>query len=334
MMSSAPAALSSAFSYLHDRTMVAEMGSSLGLPGNATRGISPEDARNFNSAFLRIENSTGEGSAKYGSGFQTEQILALALDGVVPEQHRSAVLAGLVDDITMTHANHTTCGILGLRFGLDVLAEAGRADVALAMLLRTDYPSYGWALRHPIEPATTVWELFDAPLEGPSMNSRNHVMMASPSAFLFRSVAGIFPRPGAAAWAAWNVAPKAVYSRKTDLQHAEATVRTPRGPLAASWWRVDAMESTGAVVVGNDELVMNVSVPVGLTVFVAVPVPPDAVVSRCTVTESEAASVVWHDGAFLTNKVDGVLAGALLGGAVPAIELELTCGDYALQLKC
>ena len=55
---------------------------------------------------------------------------------------------------------------------------------------------------------------------------------------------------------------------------------------------------------------------------------------RCTVTESEAASVVWHDGAFLTNKVDGVLAGALLGGAVPAIELELTCGDYALQLKC
>ena len=137
------------------------------------------------------------------------------------------------------------------------------------------------------------------------------VMMASPSAFLFRSIAGIFPRPGAASWAAWNVAPKAVYSRRADLQHAKATVNTPRGRLAASWQRVDKTESARGVAEQEHKLVMNVSVPVGLTVFVAMPIPPDAEVSNCTVTESEA-SVIWHDGIFSTNSADGVRAGALL----------------------
>ena len=38
-----------------------------------------------------------------------------------------------------------------------------------------------------------MWELYDAWLEGPSMNSRNHVMFATPSVFLFEAVAGVKP---------------------------------------------------------------------------------------------------------------------------------------------
>jgi hypothetical protein len=83
------------------------------------------------------------------------------------------------------HANHSTTGIVGLRFLLELLADGGMADVALAILQRTDYPSFGWAINHPLEPATTTWELYDAPQEGPSMNSRNHVMFATPSVWLF-----------------------------------------------------------------------------------------------------------------------------------------------------
>ena len=59
---------------------------------------------------------------------------------------------------------------------LEALPKLGRADVALSMLLRTDYPSFGYQVTNSLEPATTVWELFDAPEEGGSMDSRNHVV--------------------------------------------------------------------------------------------------------------------------------------------------------------
>ena len=44
------------------------------------------------------------------------------------------------------------------------------------MLLGTDYPSFGYQVKNALEPATTIWELFDAPEEGGSMDSRNHVV--------------------------------------------------------------------------------------------------------------------------------------------------------------
>ena len=90
--------LVSAFAYLHDRAIVAEMGLAAGIPAsdNATRGITAADALNFNQAFRSPDGKS------YAAGKQTELVMALALPGVVPDgPGRRAVLQTLADDIVL-----------------------------------------------------------------------------------------------------------------------------------------------------------------------------------------------------------------------------------------
>ena len=75
------------------------------------------------------------------------------------------------------HAYHSTSGIVGLRALFEALPRLGHAEVAVRMLLRKDYPSFGFELTNSIEPATTIWELYDGYAEGGSMVSRNHVCL-------------------------------------------------------------------------------------------------------------------------------------------------------------
>jgi alpha-L-rhamnosidase len=49
---------------------------------------------------------------------------------------------------------------------------------------------------NPFEPATTIWELMDAPSEGPGMNSRNHHMYSSVGQFIVERYGGISQAKG------------------------------------------------------------------------------------------------------------------------------------------
>ena len=40
---------------------------------------------------------------------------------------------------------------------------ANRTDVALRMLHQREYPSFGWQITNDMEPATSLWESYDAP---------------------------------------------------------------------------------------------------------------------------------------------------------------------------
>jgi hypothetical protein len=94
---------------------------------------------------------------------------------------RDRIVAYLVDDIANKQKMHTTSGILGIKYVLEVLADEGRGDVALAMLLQTDYPSYGFMVKggeHGYEPATTLWELWNSDTGSDAMDSRNHIMVS------------------------------------------------------------------------------------------------------------------------------------------------------------
>ena len=104
---------------------------------------STERSRHFSrvppTAVVRIEHSAffDAGKGYYGSGLQSEQALPLYL-GVVPAAVRQKVLDYLVHDIEVTHGGHTTAGIVGIKCTLEALSAAGRTDVALRMLARTD----------------------------------------------------------------------------------------------------------------------------------------------------------------------------------------------------
>lgn len=135
----------------------------------------------------------------YGSGLQTEQALPLFL-GIVPENLTASVLSYTIKDIIEIHGTHTTSGILGIKFMLEVLALYGRMDVAISMLIQTTFPSYGFMIKGGnggYEPASTLWELWNSDTGSDTMDSRNHIMFGSVGAFFYKYVLGVIPEsPG------------------------------------------------------------------------------------------------------------------------------------------
>ena len=65
-------------------------------------------------------------------GFPRTKVQALALEqlGVIPDTHRAAVIRTLLDDLA-AHDYHLNVGIVGAKFLLPTLVEAGRGDIAL-----------------------------------------------------------------------------------------------------------------------------------------------------------------------------------------------------------
>ena len=141
-------------------------------------------AADFHTAFFT--NAT----IGYADGLQTANALALALPGVVPANLQDSVVAALKRDILTR--GHLTTGIVGVAQLFPVLSANGEHDTALFLAQSTTYPSYGWMFTNSVpEIATTLWELWDAPMEGPGMNSRNHIMFGSIGAWFYRDVAGV-----------------------------------------------------------------------------------------------------------------------------------------------
>jgi len=131
------------------------------------------------------------GAEHYDNGAMITYVLPLALPGAVPDANRELLVNALVARINARNGTWSG-GIINNRFLFDVLHENGHADLALAMLKRKDYPSYGYMYFNVLEPAKEcMWELPDAPFEGTGMNSRNHHMYSSVGHYLITRVGGL-----------------------------------------------------------------------------------------------------------------------------------------------
>ena len=155
-----------------------------------------EDAARYAKLSAGIANAFAQHliapNGSVGNGTQTEQAFALAFD-LVPEAQRAAAGAHLIASVE-GRGNRLATGLLGTSVLLDALADAGRFDLAVSLLLQRDYPSWGYMVDHG---ATTVWERWDADC---ATGSHNHYVLGSVTGFLFRRVAGITPTaPGFAA---------------------------------------------------------------------------------------------------------------------------------------
>ena len=133
----------------------------------------------FQRAYVGADGAVGNGS-------QTGYILALKF-GLVPEALRGAAAKRLTDDIEGRGGVLST-GFLGTPFSLDVLADAGRTDLVYDLLLRTEFPSWGYMIA---KGATTIWERWNGDVGDVSMNSFNHYALGAVAGFLFRRIAGI-----------------------------------------------------------------------------------------------------------------------------------------------
>jgi alpha-L-rhamnosidase len=188
---------------------------------------------------------------------QTSNVLPLAF-GLVPDEHRGAVVDNLVENVVETHDGHLDTGILGTKYLLPVLTEHGHVDVAYTVATQRDYPSWGRWIE---DGATALYEHWE-----PDARTRDHHMFGTVDEWFYKHLAGI--RPSAPGFAEATVEP---YVPDT-LDRVAATVDTVHGDLGVAWETA-----------GDEALSLTVDIPPGIDAVIRVPRlgedlrPPDGV---------------------------------------------------------
>jgi len=119
---------------------------------------------------------------------------------------------------------------------VQALAKVNRTDVALRMLLATEYPSYGYNIVVNEEHATSLWESWD----GSSMqqwfdeSSRDHHFSASINTFLRKYLGGLDQPYGKSGWDVIRVRPEAAHHPEL-LDSASVELRSRRGTIHCAW---------------------------------------------------------------------------------------------------
>ena len=106
---------------------------------------------------------------------------------MLPAGLRTAAAAKLKANI-IRRGNFLTSGFIGTAYSLDALAEAGYPETVYDLLLRTQYPSWGYMV---VKGATTIWERWNGDTGDVKMNSYNHYALGAVTGFVFRRIAGI-----------------------------------------------------------------------------------------------------------------------------------------------
>ncbi|MBN2982473.1 MULTISPECIES: family 78 glycoside hydrolase catalytic domain [Cohnella] len=119
----------------------------------------------------------------YAKGSDAAHAMPLAI-GLVPEEHREAVFARLVQNIE-NRGGRTTSGDVGHRYVLLALSRGGRSDIVFRMTRDTGEPGYGYQIAHG---ATTLTEAWDGPTVG---KSQNHFMLGHLEEWLYSRLAGL-----------------------------------------------------------------------------------------------------------------------------------------------
>ena len=281
-----PSELSAGATFLVDVEHAIEMAVALNSPdAPRLQALWQTLAGQFNTAWL---NGAGFYGTSPTDGAQCAQAQAIGA-GVVPAANLSGIASYLAADIAK-HAGHVSVGILGMKYLGRALCATGNADIAVTMMLKTDYPSFGWTFNHPDEPATTLWELWNAPTEGPSMNSRAHIMEGSVGAWLYSDVAGIAQAPGTSGYASLLLWPRA--TTHASLPYASGSFESIRGTVAVEWESETQAFTLAATVPANTVAEVRLPFPPGTppAALVAFDGAPPAV---CAADVAEAATATF-----------------------------------------
>ena len=226
------------------------------------------DAERFQTMFEHVRSAFQkewvEPSGRITTDTQTGYLLALAFN-LLPENLREAAVKHLVENIKALDW-HLSTGFIGISHLNPQLTLAGRADVAYRLLLRDDYPSWLYPVKHG---ATTIWERWNGWTHqggffNPHMNSFNHYSLGSVGEWLFRHVAGIELDPEVPGFQKFILHP----FLGEGLEFARASYRTMHGEIISNWKRVGA------------GLVWTVRIPANTSAKICVPSAPNSVVTE------------------------------------------------------
>ena len=157
-----------------------------------------------------------------------------------------ALVFGLTDDPAATgrqlaenvrRLGRLTTGFIGATHLLDALTLAGEDTLAVDLLLRTEYPSWLYAVTMG---ATTIWERWngmypDGHFASAGMNSFNHYAYGSVFSWMFRRLAGIAPVEEAPGYEKIRFAP----APDARIPWVKASIDTDRGTAAAAYKKTE-----------------------------------------------------------------------------------------------
>ncbi|GAC1466249.1 MAG: hypothetical protein NVSMB9_06590 [Isosphaeraceae bacterium] len=248
--------MSTAYYYNHCR-LVARAARLLGKTEDAKRfaDLAEKVKAGFHARFFQPKAN------RYESETQGSYIFPLAF-GLVPEAHRDAVVANLVDEILIKHKGHTSVGLIGMQWFMQVLTDAGRADVAYTVATQTTRPSWGYMVS---KGATTIWERWDTDIQDGGMNGESQkILSGNLEAWFYQTLGGINYDPERPGFKHITLRPRPV----GDLTFVQASHRSLYGPIVSHWRR------------DGEAFLWEVAVPPNTTATVYVPARDTATVTE------------------------------------------------------
>ena len=188
----------------------------------------------YNELYYSTHESTERNSGYYGSCADISQLgnaLPLCFDIVDPKD-KDRVIEKFIYDLKEARGKlQLTTGLIGTKYLFDALVKTGHDDIALDLLLKKDYPSWGFMLS---KGATTVWERWEYMTDN-EMNSHCHTPLAAPLKWIVTRLAGIsFPKIEDGE-VVFTVDP--YFSRK--LGYVKAELKTAYGTIRVEWEKID-----------------------------------------------------------------------------------------------
>lgn len=205
------------------------------------------DAKKYQSLLANIQEAFYQNfvndSGHVEGRTQTGYLFALAFD-LVPDSVRPMLVEHLIHDIIERDTALTT-GILGTHLLLPILTKSGYSELAYALLMKRDYPSWGDQIENG---ATTTWERWDSystekGFHEDKTNSLNHYAFGSIGEWMYSTIAGI--QTAGSGYKRIRIHP----IPGGGVTHAEATYKSIRGPISSSWTLQDGV------------FTLNVSIP-------------------------------------------------------------------------
>ncbi|MDG1897944.1 MAG: family 78 glycoside hydrolase catalytic domain, partial [Fuerstiella sp.] len=136
----------------------------------------------FNQRFFDSDTGT------YESATQCSSVMPLAF-GLVPESQRQRVVDHLTSDIKVKHKGHTSVGLVGTQWQMQVLTDIGHPEVAYQIATRTERPSWGYMIS---KGATTSWERWDTDTQDGGMNGESQkILSGNFEAWCYQTLGGI-----------------------------------------------------------------------------------------------------------------------------------------------
>jgi alpha-L-rhamnosidase len=167
-------------------------------------------------------------SGVYAKGAQTTYALVLMFD-LVPSASRQKVIENFIDSILEKAGGHPSSGMVGMQWIFQALDKIGRNDVALEMLQKEAFPSWGYMIS---KGATSIWEKWNSDTAGPGMNSQGLLFLGGNiNAWLFECLAGLRPDPADPGFKHIIFKPHLL----GDLTFAQAKYQSPYGEVLSDW---------------------------------------------------------------------------------------------------